>query len=535
MPPNLKDKIDKLNFSEEEKKELYKRNIDEVENFVAQEEKLTEQLNLIEQQKLKAEALQKELDGKNIYIKIEKTESLSEQSAILKAQSQLSAKEFIDETIAANKAKLANQKLSDLEKENIAKQAALTTYETLNGKSPVEKIAKLKTLSAQENLNAITTDAEMQQVLKTAIKVQSNKAASEYEIYRQFIDVGKTGEITDPGQFRIKISFDEADLKNGYEKWDLSQEIANPQLELLSNQNDILGNIRVPFDIGIDELKSRLLRSAGDALTKKIGTYSADSLISRGFNSKIVQFGLSQIGLVAPAEWIAVEGSWVGNLIVSTGYGPVAGILQGITGFDFGVVQAIPITEAGGLAADTFIGTETATVIGGAESAALTSAVGATTEVAAEIAAQAGVQGAAVVAGTAAAAGEEIATATGLGALIGNLPGLIIGAVIGLVISALPAIKKFIDKNKGEFFAGGLMMVIAGSTLGSLLAVAVGAPLALLGGAAIVGAGGGIGGFFLAIGGLFASVLRENGNSRYSNFGHFLNSFNICAVDSFYY
>lgn len=503
MPKDLKGKIDHLNFSEEERKELYKRNIEEVENFVAQKEKLTEQTNFIEQQRLKTEDLQKALEGKKVYIKIEKVENL--QNSGLKEQSQISARKFIETTTEIYKTKLANQNLSQPEIDNIAEQAALTTYETLNGNSPLQRMAILKKLSSQDNLNKITSDPEMQSILRTAVKARSNSLASQYEIYRQFIDVEKTGEVNVPGKVQVDVSFDPADLQKGYEEFDPNQEITTPHLEMLSDQGNILGNLRIPMDIGIREIKSRLLRSTGDALAKRIKALPADSRLAETFNSRLVQFGLSQMGLVAPAEWVAVEGSWVGNLIVSTGYGPIAGVLQGITGFDLGVVQVIPIAEAGELAADTFLGTEAAMAIGGdVAAAAVPGGAGVVAGAIGKAATTAGAE--AVVEGTAAVAGGEIATATGLGAAIGNIPGLIIGAVIGLIVSALPAIGKFIDKHKGEFLGGGIMMILAGSTLGSLAIIAVGAPIALLGGAAIVGAGEGIGGVFAVMGGLFSAI-----------------------------
>jgi hypothetical protein len=346
------------------------------------------------------------------------------------------------------------------------------------------------TVSGPKYKDAFTKHVESHDILRQTVRNRFSMQMSQLELYKQFVDTTKIDGVSELNQLKVEVSFTP---QEGFEELDLNRDILNPQIDTYSQQNELLDTLSLPVDVGSAKVKAEALERIGQSLTAEIAKLPPDSAIAQVFNSEAVQAGLAYTGLTVPSSWVAVEGSWVGNLIVSSGYGPVAGFIQASTGLNLGIIEVLPTVEIGGIAGSaSLVGTETALIVGGdlAGSAAAGAVGGATSATvagaatSASVSVAAGTAAATATAGTAAgtaAAGTTIVTAGVAAAPVTGGISAVLAAVAAAVTAVvgpkvIHAIQDFVSKN------GKMIMAGTGLLLGSFMGVALGAGAALGGG-----------------------------------------------------
>lgn len=165
MPPKevLEDMAKKGEFSKKERENLIQQSDQQVRDAIEQKIKLIRERQLIEDEKLRAQELQKTLkeSGKKVYIKVTPpkpppipTKEVTE----LKAQAEAAPAEFIKVAEQSFIPKITNPNLKPKEKVIVARQAAYTTQQALIGENPFIRAAKIKALARDEVINKIITE-----------------------------------------------------------------------------------------------------------------------------------------------------------------------------------------------------------------------------------------------------------------------------------------------------------------------------------------------------------------------------------------
>jgi hypothetical protein len=568
LPPQelLNNAKEKGIISEAEAEKLRRLQSDQqIRQAIEQKIKIIAQQHALEGQKVKAEELKQSLEGKKVFMRVTPKNPPPQLDAkVLEMQQEALSfpTQFIEKTEATYLARLEKQDLTPAQRTLIAKQAALTTHKALTGQSEFIKAAKLQAITSPEILEKImeipqetarpeevastgftplripelpeeipgeapatkTTDAltrriENQDILKQMARTSFSMKASQLELYKQFVEPSKIEGIAGLDDLNVEVFIPTSatdTAPEGFEEFNINQEIVSPQIDSFNNHISVLNDFDLPLDISGGQIKQQMLLRVGRSLSDEIAKLPADSAISQAFNSEVVQLGLSYAGLTVPSAWVAAEGSWVGNLIVSSGYGPLAGLIQGSLGVNMGIIPVLPAVEAVGPATQyallmyggdaLAIGGTAAGGVAGAAGGAATGTIGAATVSVVSGATGAAAGGAAAAAGgTAAAVGTEAAVALGTALPSGGIS-LVIGAIVGAVTAALPKIKSFIEGNKEKFLMAGLGLSVLGMGVGSTAMLLLGVPAAVLGGAAVVGAGGGFAGILATIGGFFGAL-----------------------------
>ncbi len=305
----------------------------QVESKQAVETAIKKQQQIYEEEITKTRALEETLKKQKIYYEIEeKVVEETQEVKNLRQQAEADPKKFIKDAATQFKTNPNVKDLPATEAAVATQQAAVTTYDTLtenpNSVSFQSTVVK-NIVSSPELLKKIAPGAEEQNVLKDIGDYLSDSKTAQFELVNQFADLSKTKGAS----FNIKL-FDSAGP--GRKVFDLSQ-IASQHIESLNQQNLLLGNLR---DFGGSEIRSQLLLRMGGRLESYIAKLPANSLLAKTYNSDFVQTGLSSLGIVKTAPWAAVEGSWLGKIIVGSGFGPVAGFIQAKTGINLGVKLA---------------------------------------------------------------------------------------------------------------------------------------------------------------------------------------------------
>jgi hypothetical protein len=434
----------------------------------AVEAAIKRQQEIYEEDIQKAKGVETALKDKKIYYKVEESaQEESQEVKNLRGQAVADPKIFIKDAAAQIKNSPNLTNLSADEAKLVSEQTAVTTYEILVGDSPIINTAVMnKIVSSPEILNRLAPNTETQRILKDATFILIDQNTFQFELSNQLINLAKIDGLTRMEDVKIKFS---DTPKEGYREFSLNQQIISPYLRNLEDSNLLVGNLK---DFGEDQIKSRVLSTVGTKLENYVTKLPVNGLLTQTYNSEIVQLGLSSLGIVEAAPWVAVPGSWAGRVIVSSGFGNVAGFIQAKTGINLGVKLAAKA-----------VGTKVAGAVTGEVVAGVVGAVG----------------GEAAGAAVGVAAGSVIP-------IIGNAIGLVVGAVVGWVSSKIPW-----EKVKGWSAAilGGAAGLIALPFvgIGGALGIGVGtagisaAFGAGLGGLTLGGVGSGIVGFLGALGG----------------------------------
>jgi hypothetical protein len=419
----------------------------------------------------KAKATETALKNQKIYYRVEEVPIHEETQEIknLREQAKADPKKFIEDTAKQFSQNPNIRNLPPEELDIISRQAAVTTYDVLTDNSPVIQSAIIsRVVSNPKTLNSIT-DINVRESFKSYAEVLTNQKIAQFELGKQFLDFSKIDGVKSPDDIKIEFS---NSPQPGFKEFDFNQQIVAPHIETLDQQNFLLDNLR---GFGEGEIKSRILLGIGEKLTNYVAGLPTNSLLAQTYNSELVQLGLSSLGFVEAAPWVAVEGSWIGNLAVGSGYGPLAGFIQAKTGIDLGVQIATKT-----------VGTEVASTL------ATEATAGAVTTTAATV----GTEVAATATGAAVGTGAGIA----IGQVVVPIPvvGAAIGAVVGWVAGKIPW-KKI--KEWSAVIVGGLVGLVALPFVGAGTAIGIG-----IGGTAITAAfGGGVGG--LTLGGVGGGIL----------------------------
>lgn len=427
------------------------------------------QQEIYSEQIQKAKTAEAALKNQKIYYKVEKV-PVEETPEIknLKQQAKADPKKFIaDATNQFN----SSPNLKDLsvdEARVISRQAAITTYDTLTDNSPLVQIAIInKITSNPELLNKLVPNPDNQKILKDFASDLIEQKKAQFELTKRFIDFSKIDGHKSPDSVNVEFSFVP---KEGFGEFDINQQILSPSIENLNQQNLLLDNLK---GFGEGEIKSQILLGIGNRLESYVAKLPADSLLAKTYNSEIVQLGLTSLGVVEAAPWIAVEGSVLGKIVVGSGFGQVAGFLQAKTGINLGIKLAAKV------------GTETAVKAG-------TTAV--------------------VKTGFKAAFSKVTAALGSAGGPIGTVLAWLGGELLVKIAEKIPWDKV---KKWSAAIIGGVAGLIALPFLGLGAAIGIGAGAAVisaglgagLGGATLGGVVGGIAGFFGALGGAFLGAI----------------------------
>lgn len=461
------DKLKQLEEEEKSRTEKLKQTRDQAEKSV--KEAIEKQKEIYAKEIQKAKAAEAALKDQKVYYKIgkepiEKTQEIKN----LKQQTEADPKKFIDD--ATNQFKV-NPNLKNLTADEalvVSQQAAGTTYDALTGNSPVVQMAIInKIASDSELLNKLVPNLDQQKILKDFASTLIEQKRAQFELTKQFVDLSKIDGHNSPDNVNVELSFVP---KEGFEEFSINQQIVSPSIENLNQQNLLLGNLN---GFGEGEIKSQILLSIGNRFESYVAKLPANSLLAKTYNSEIVQLGLSSIGIVEAAPWIAVEGSALGKIVIGSGFGQVAGFIQAKTGINLGIKLAAKV------------GTETAVKAG-------TTAV--------------------VKTGLKAAFSKITAALGSAGGPIGTALAWLGGELFVKITEKIPW-KKI--KEWSAAIIGGVAGLIALPFLGPGAAIGIGAGAtaisaglgAGLGGATLAGVGSGIAGFFGALGGAFLGAV----------------------------
>lgn len=430
----LEDMAKKGQIRLEEKEKLKKLSDLQIQEALDQKLKLIQQQQLINQEKAKTEALRKDLIEQKVYVKVTVPENLQKKPEIvddLTREATIAPRKFIavaeeqfrrnlestnlnplQMDVTAKSAAVAAQKIFSSDKDQMiaaAKFKAVSRPEILakiitpevvlpTRKSPKEKttvepnitainepgftplpstpvytpasVGRIASLTAQET----QTIKDKRTTLETAIKAQNTMRLSQLELVRHFIDPKKTNSIENLNDIRVDVIVNpqnpEEALKAGYEEFDLDKEVLSPHKDQLDQNNGYMEAMDIPISATSDSIKQKVLIKVGEKLTAEIAKLPEDHIVSKAFNSTIVQYGLGEVGLVKSAEWVAVENSFMGNVIVGTGNGRLGGVIQETTGVNLGLARLPVEPVITNLEMGTFVGTglvlyDTAEIVAG--------------------------------------------------------------------------------------------------------------------------------------------------------------------------
>jgi hypothetical protein len=369
------EQLEKENQTKEaQRKEVVEKSDQEVRSAIKRQQEIyTEQIE-------KAKVAEAALKNKKIYYKIEKASVKDAQEVQnLKEQAKANPQEYIKDATKQFRNNPSLKNLSKAEVEIISKQTAITSYEILSGNSPlIQSVIISRVASDPKIINSIS-NPETRKYFMNAAELLTNQKLSQYELSKQLFNFSKIDGYENINDVKIEFSYTP---QPGFREFDMGEEIITPYIESLNQQDVLFGSLT---GLGESEIKSQILSSAGVRLENYVAKLPANSLLAKTYHSEVVQLGLSQLGIIEAAPWVAVEGSYVGSIAVMSGLGPVAGFVQAKTGIDLGVK----------LAAKTGVKTATeagATVIAktGVETAAKTGLKGAISKLTASLGSAAG-------------------------------------------------------------------------------------------------------------------------------------------------
>lgn len=371
----------------------------------------------------RVKALEEKLKNQKINYEVQKNK-VEEPKEVENLHEQASAnpQEFIDKTTEQFKNNPNLKGLTPQEAEITAKQAAVTLHGILtdNPDSPIfQSIIADKIVSDPESLSRLISNPQDQIFFKNLVSNLNSQSSAQLELTNLFVDVSKINHISG-------VTFLHSPGVNSRE-FNVSN-IATQHINLLGDQNQLLGSLT---GFGEGQIKSRIISSIGGRLESYIAKLPANSVFSKIYSSETVQLGLSSLGIVEAAPWVAAEGSWFGQLAVSSGFGPVASFVQTKLGINLGVQVA-------------------AKAVGSKVAGAVTGEV------------------------VAGAVGGEI-TGAAVGAAAGSVVP-IVGNIVGLVVGLLgPKVIGWIKDNAQKY--GKYIVVAAGAGLGLLFGGVLGATL----------------------------------------------------------
>jgi hypothetical protein len=295
-----------------------------------------------EQQKVYADKIEQtkvaesKLKNGKLYVKVEEPAiKKSPQITALEDQAKADAQKFVADAAEQFKSNPSIKDLPANEAGVVTKEAAIATYHVLTGNSPLVQAAIIKkVVSDPQIVSAVLPDTETQKQFKEIGQILIDQKLQQYVLARNFADLPKIDGFTSLDEIKIDAS---TTPRPGYQEFDLRQNVFAPQIDNLSQQSLFAGTLR---DFGETEIKSQLVSSARGWLDSQIAKLPAESLVARAYNSEVVQLGLSSVGLVKAAPWVAAEGSFVGKIAISSGLGNVAGFIQTKTGINLGVKLA---------------------------------------------------------------------------------------------------------------------------------------------------------------------------------------------------
>lgn len=362
-----------------------------------------------------AKELEQKLEGQKIYIK-----EVENKQPDLEKQAKANPKKFIEDTIKQFESNQNLKKMPRVEAAIIAKQIAITTYDTLTGNSPLVQASIINHIVSNPTLlNKLAPNPKDQNTLKDFVSNLTNQKITQYELSKQLINLTKIDGYENINDVKFVFSYAP---KPGFKEFNINDQIVSPSIENLNQQNFLLDNLS---SFGEGEIKSRILLSIGDKLTSYISTLPTDSLLAQAYNSEIVQLGLSSLGIVEGTSWVAVEGSFIGRIAIGSGFGPVAGFVQGATGINLGVQVAATTAAEAGVATAGAVGTEVA----------VTAATGAA---AGTVGAAAGTAAGTTAAATGAGVGATVGAAGGPLAIITVPVMALLGTVFGKIVEKIP-------------------------------------------------------------------------------------------------
>lgn len=241
--------------------------------------------------------------NKKLYIKVESPDSeLNLQGKDLQTQAIANPKKFIEDTSKVYQKDPTLNNLSPLEVKLKADQAALATYETIMGSSPLTQAAIIYNVAkSPEILNKIVPDGVLQAEVKKQAASFTNQKLSQYDLYRQFAKIDNSSTTLTLNDVSVQIS--DTPLP-GYKEIDatllINDQIIEPQILELENE------INIPDPI----------TRAQNVLNSKIEALSVNTQNSDVYNSDFTQSTLLQTRPISSSA-----GSI--NTFENTGYIPV--------------------------------------------------------------------------------------------------------------------------------------------------------------------------------------------------------------------
>jgi hypothetical protein len=443
---------------EDEAKKVLQQKADD-DAKIQVETAIKKQQEIYSQEIQKAKELEKFLENQNIYYKVEKVPSeKTPEAKNLEEQARVDPKKFIEDAADQIKNNPVFKNLAANEAQIVSKQVAISTYETLTGNSPVVQAALInKIISEPKLLNKIFPIIGHQNVLKNLASNIVEQKTVQFELEKQFIDISKIDEYKNIEDVKIEFS---TVPQEGFKEFDFNQQIVSPSIENLNQESLLLNDLK---GLGKGEIKSRVLLDIGNRLETYVAKLPTNSLLAKTYNSEIVQLGMSSLGVVKAVPWVAVEGSFLGKIIIGSGFGKVAGFIQTKTGINLGIKiatkEAVKTTTKAGVATVAKTGLK-------ALFSKITAALGS-------------------------AAGP-----------IGTILAWLGGELLVKIAEKIPW-KKILP-----FLVGGAAFLIAGPVIGVVVGVGT---LALVSGGiravTLAGIGSGIAGFFGALGGAFLGAI----------------------------
>jgi hypothetical protein len=328
-----KEMLEQLEKEDQVKETQRKETVEQSNQDVRDAIKRKQEIYGQEIQKAKdAEAI---LKNKKIYYKVEKV-PVEETQEIknLKEQAEANPQKFIKDAEGQFRNNPNLKNLSGVEAQVVSQQAAVTGYEVLTGNSPLIQSAVISRIVSDPKILNSIPDVKTREYLKSAAEILTNQKISQYELSKQLMNFSKIDGYGNVNDIKIEIS---STPQPGFKEFDLNEKITTPHIESLNQQNFLFDNLK---GFGEGEIKSQILSTASVRLESYIAGLPAGSLLAKTYNSEIVQLGLSSLGFVEAAPWVAIEGSFVGKIAVGSGLGPAAGFIQAKTGINLGVKLA---------------------------------------------------------------------------------------------------------------------------------------------------------------------------------------------------
>lgn len=316
----------------EEENKISKENVKRsIEDSIKKQEEIYDQ----EIQRTKQIDAKLKSDNQKIYYKV------NDVSPDLRQQAEANPKQFTEDVSVQFKDNPILKNLSSEDAQNISKRAALTTYQVVTGNSP---------LTQAEIIKKIISDPKNQESLGDIGSILIDQKIAQFELARQFLNLPEN----------VKIEFSDTP-QEGFKEFNLS-EITSEHLQNLNGQNIFLDSLS---GFGADEIKSKIVSRSSGWINNQIAKLPANSAFAQLYKSEVVQAGLSSLGIIEGVPLIAVEGSWIGRLAISSGLGPAVGLIQAKTGINLGVkVATKAITSTGAkVAVEAATGTTLAAAI----------------------------------------------------------------------------------------------------------------------------------------------------------------------------